>query len=129
MRLTILLTPAAIGTVAVLHWHWLEHEAVYHLKLEAIHHMVSEVWHALSSVLERKMDSLLGSFIAPLIPDPSAILNVTMILGGMASLVCVGMAPPRARGILIAGGITAVAVGLSREAARKNSSQQLRLEA
>jgi hypothetical protein len=125
MRLTKLLAAAPVGIVAVLHWHWLKDQVVHCMFGEALR----KVWHALMFVLRRRTDSLLGSFAVPLIPDPSAILNITMILGGMASLVCAGMASPRARGILVAGGITAVAVGLSREAARKNSSQQLGLAA
>ena len=123
MRVAVLLTSIPIGVVTLM--HWLKDQAVDCVVREALR----KLWHALTLVLGRKMDSLLGSFVTPLIPDPSAILNGTMILGGMASLVCAGMTSPRARGILVAGGITAVAVGLSREAARKNSSQQLRLAA
>ena len=124
MRLTMTLAVVPVGIVAVLHCQWLRDQAVHCMVGEALR----KAWHALTFALRHKMDSLFGSFAVPLVPDPSAILNVTMILGGMASLVCAGMASPRARGILVAGGITAVAVGLSREAARKNSLQQLRLE-
>lgn len=120
MRLMTVIVSVPIGLVTVLHWHWLKDRIIDHFATE----IIRALWRRLVS-LRHASEPVLNPFFA----DPSAVLNGALILGGLASLMCTAIVPARARGVLAVGGVTAIAVGLSREAARKDSPTQPFLEA
>ncbi|MGH9865775.1 MAG: hypothetical protein ACRD4H_10215, partial [Candidatus Acidiferrales bacterium] len=122
MRLIIMLTGIPVALVAALHWHWIKEQAIHCFVAEVIR----SVWHALTG-LWRATKLLLNpmDLFAVLLPDPAAVLNWTMILGGFASLLCAASFPTKLRPALVLGGLVGIAAGMSGEAARTNPLRQL----
>lgn len=119
MRLILMFTGIPVALLAALHWHWIKDQAIHCFVAEAIR----SVWHAFADLRH-----IVGAVLSPtemlgvLAPDPDAVLNWAMILAGFASLSCAVFAP-KLRPALMLGGLSSLAVGMSRETARANSRQ------